>query len=190
MNYHAVYMKGRQLGHSLSHSAFLEAYIRYTICVDFDGVIHSYTSPWVKPHVIPDPPVEGAIIWLHQMVQHFTVVIFSTRCRTWRGRRAMRRWLRLYSAFKWDDTPNMQSDGLIPGLDKFGFVPAVGGGLRRAASRGLCHIQFSYTKPPALIYLDDRAVRFEGPGTFPTKDAIHRQYIPWNNQAPPEGEIL
>ena len=35
--------------------------------------------------------VEGAIEWLHQMVQKFNVVIYSTRCKTWRGRRAMRR---------------------------------------------------------------------------------------------------
>jgi len=31
-----------------------------TICVDFDGVIHSYTSGWKGAAVIPDRPVPGA----------------------------------------------------------------------------------------------------------------------------------
>lgn len=52
---------------------------RYTIAPDFDGVIHSYTSPWTTPDVIPDPPVEGAIDWLHEMVETYNVVILSTR---------------------------------------------------------------------------------------------------------------
>ena len=34
------------------------------ICVDFDGVIHSYKSGWRGVAVIPDPPVPGAIEWL------------------------------------------------------------------------------------------------------------------------------
>jgi hypothetical protein len=29
-------------------------------------------------------------------------------------------------------------------------------------------------KPPALVYVDDRAWRFEGPGTFPTVEQVHR----------------
>ncbi len=30
---------------------------RYTVAVDFDGVLHAYISPWVNAHTIPDPPV-------------------------------------------------------------------------------------------------------------------------------------
>ena len=126
---------------------------RYTVAVDFDGVIHSYTTPWKNAHTIPDPPVDGAIDWLWKVIQSFDVVIFSTRCKSWRGRRAMRQWLRHYAGNLWYPAP----DGLVP----------------------LEEIRFSREKPPALIYLDDRAVRFNGPGSFPTKDEIHRSR-PWN----------
>ena len=119
---------------------------RYTIAVDFDGVIHSYTSPWVAAHVIPDPPVDGAIEWLMRMADQFDIVIFTTRGKTWRGRRAVLRWLHKKSFYLYD-----------------------------------AEIKVTAKKPPCLIYLDDRAVRFEGPGTFPTADEIHRAR-PWNKR--------
>lgn len=66
---------------------------KYTVCVDFDGVIHSYTTPWVAPEVIPDPPVPGAIEWLHEMSAGFRVVIHTTRARTAEGCLAIYKWL-------------------------------------------------------------------------------------------------
>ena len=116
---------------------------RYTIAVDFDGVLHSYSSPWVDEQTIPDPPVPGAIEWLRTMHEKFTVVIFTTRGRTTQGQQAVHAWL--------------IEHGLEP--------------------RTALDIAVDWKKPPALVYLDDRAIRFEG--TFPTADEIHAAR-PWN----------
>jgi len=124
---------------------------RYTIAVDFDGVIHRYDSPWINAHTIPDLPVAGAMNWLSNMIQTFDIVIFSTRCKTWRGRLAVRRWLR-------DHSGNFYHESM-------GHV-------------GVEDIRLSFKKPPALIYLDDRAIRFQG--IFPTKSEIIYMARPWN----------
>lgn len=136
---------------------------RYTVAVDFDGVLHSYTSPWVAPHVIPDPPVEGAIVWLRRMTGGFDVVIHSTRCKTWRGRRAIRRWL-----WRWETSPVQEALGY-------------GSFAEWEDSSALAQVQLSYKKVAALVYIDDRAWRFEG--IFPTPDEIHAAR-PWNKPRP------
>lgn len=119
---------------------------RYTVAVDFDGVIHSYTSPWAGPDVIPDPPVEGAMEWLQEMMEHFEMVIFTTRAKTLAGRWAVRRYIEENA-----DWPEALS------------------------------LRVTSEKIPALMYIDDRGWRFEGPGTFPTRQQIH-QALPWNKR--------
>lgn len=66
---------------------------RYTIAVDFDGVIHSYTSPWVNEHTIPDEPVPGAMEWLNEISKKFVVVVHTTRARTAAGANAVQAWI-------------------------------------------------------------------------------------------------
>lgn len=132
--------------------------MRYTIAVDFDGVLHSYTTPWKNAWTIPDGPVPGAVEWLREMALDFNVVILSTRCKSWRGRRAMRRWLWLH------DTGGYGSRAMWEDHSALGGV------------------SFAKGKPPCLIYIDDRAWRFEGPGTFPTREQVHRA-VPWNKLA-------
>lgn len=76
------------------------------ICVDFDGVINSYKSGWTGVSDLPDEPVHGAIEWLMQhlpvpdsicaMAHPYEgpeVQIYSSRSKSWFGRRAMKRWL-------------------------------------------------------------------------------------------------
>ena len=38
------------------------------LAIDFDGVLHSYSSGWKGSRNIPDPPVDGAIEWLNGLV--------------------------------------------------------------------------------------------------------------------------
>jgi len=52
---------------------------RPTMCLDFDGVLHSYTSGWQGAGVVSDPPVPGAIAFMREAVKHFTVVVYSSR---------------------------------------------------------------------------------------------------------------
>lgn len=125
---------------------------RYTVAVDFDGVIHRYVTPWVNAHTIPDGPIDGAIEWLAGAIQKLDVVIFSTRCKTWRGRMAIRAWLKKHSGMLWNDSP--------------------------AAVYGIGDVRLSYEKPPALVYIDDRAFRFQG--IFPSVTEIH-QLKPWKS---------
>ena len=67
-----------------------------TLCIDFDGVIHSYNSKWQGVDVIPDPPVAGAIEWLKTLLNRpdeFEVCIYSSRSKEDKGILAMRMWL-------------------------------------------------------------------------------------------------
>lgn len=63
------------------------------LCLDFDGVIHSYASGWKGADVIPDPPVPGAIEFIKQALEHFRVAIFSSRSNQPGGINAMKAYL-------------------------------------------------------------------------------------------------
>jgi hypothetical protein len=62
------------------------------LCLDFDGVCHSYTSGWKGAAVIPDPPVPGLFAFLSEASQVFEVNIFSSRSGQAGGVMAMMKW--------------------------------------------------------------------------------------------------
>lgn len=66
-----------------------------TICIDFDGVIHSYTSGWQGHENIPDPPVPGALDFIRaaQSIGGVEVVIQSTRAAKPEGLFAIEKYL-------------------------------------------------------------------------------------------------
>lgn len=64
-----------------------------TLCLDFDGVLHSYTSGWKGADVIPDPPTDGAMRFLYDAADHFKLAIFSSRSHQSGGKAAMKAWL-------------------------------------------------------------------------------------------------
>lgn len=106
---------------------------RPILCLDFDGVLHSYTSGWRGVGVVGDPPTKGAMAWLGAAVQHFTVAIYSSRSDDPDGRHAMQVWLVQHLAVHYDGLPVWYAS-----------------------------IQWPTTKPAALVTLDDRAVQFTG----------------------------
>jgi hypothetical protein len=64
------------------------------ICIDFDGVIHSYSSGWKGIDVISDKPVEGAFDWLRRLIDEEGVepCIYSSRSQEASGIEAMKKW--------------------------------------------------------------------------------------------------
>jgi len=51
-----------------------------TICFDFDGVLNSYTSGWLGPTMLPDPPVPGAAEAVALIrAKGYRIVVQSTR---------------------------------------------------------------------------------------------------------------
>ena len=64
------------------------------VVLDFDGVIHSYTSGWKGHKVIADPPMPGAFEFIRQVVSHpeFDLAVLSSRSSSVLGRRVMRDW--------------------------------------------------------------------------------------------------
>ena len=73
------------------------------LCLDFDGVIHSYTSGWKGADVIPDPPVPGALQFIVEALKHFRVAIYSSRSGQAGGIDAMKAWLA-----NWTTDPDYQ----------------------------------------------------------------------------------
>lgn len=131
--------------------------MRPILCVDFDGVLHSYKSGWKGARNIPGPPVPGAIPWLMSLIPcpdmigigdrgKFQVMIYSSRSRYWGGRGAMKKWLLKH----------------------------------KLPPEWLDEIKFPTKKPPAFLTIDDRAWQFNG--TFPTEDEMSR-FHPWNKKS-------
>jgi len=109
----------------------------YIICIDFDGVLHSYVSGWQGADQVADPPVPGAIEWLESLVlaEEIVPVIYSSRSSQTGGIKAMQDWLLehglhpkyLYSigfpvakpaAFLTIDDRCIRFEGLFPRLDE------------------------------------------------------------------------
>jgi hypothetical protein len=123
------------------------------LCLDFDGVIHSYTSGWKGARNIPDPPVDGALDFIdRQLNVGWDVVIHSSRARHWGGISAMRAWLKKHAGNTWNEC--------------MGHI-------------GIEDVRFTRWKPSALITIDDRAVTFTG--KWPTNAELWA-FKPWNKK--------
>jgi len=124
------------------------------LCVDFDGVIHSYTSGWQGADVVSDPPVEGAIAFLLGALQHFDVCIYSSRTSQKGGLKAMLTYLKREAGNCWYDSP---------------------------AGPGIENVRFPPQKPPAFLTIDDRAICFDGDWSKLRPEEL-LAFKPWNKR--------
>lgn len=125
------------------------------LCVDFDGVIHSYASGWQGPLVIADDATPGFFEWLDDVAQHFKVVVYSSRSKEPGACDAMALWMAAQRK-KW-----REAGGKSP-LDPTGMP---------------VEVEFSHEKPAAFLTLDDRAICFDGKWPDPKQMLAFK---PWN----------
>jgi hypothetical protein len=137
------------------------------ICLDFDGVLHSYTSGWKGADVIPDPPVPGAIEFILRAGQHFNVAIFSSRSNQTGGIKAMVEWL-----IKHGLDPEA-----IHRADQALHLGVVAEDLVERPWHG--SVYFPTEKPPAMVSIDDRCLTFTG--VWPAIDEL-LSFQPWNKR--------
>ena len=153
------------------------------LCLDFDGVIHSYTSGWKGPRSIPDPPVPGALEAIVEYVQAgFDVQIFSSRSRYFGARWAMKQWLKWHYGVMGAMGDTRKGYDAIPQpfrrwIGETAFADPWQHELDYAIRRLLRQIKFPTEKPPAIMTIDDRAFQFNG--SFPSPGYI-AEFKPWN----------
>lgn len=112
------------------------------LCLDFDGVCHSYTSGWQGVGVISDAPVSGLFDFLVSAKEHFKIHIFSSRSSSREGRIAMSRWFAdHYTAYL------SAKDRTYPNF-----------------------LNFPESKPQAFLSIDDRGLSFNG--VFPSVESL------------------
>jgi hypothetical protein len=126
------------------------------LCVDFDGVIHSYTSKWENEYTIPDPPVPGALEWLWQASRLFTVTVYSSRSKPAEGINAMREYIAVCALDYFNDMDFVERE----------FMPS---------------LVFAHEKPAAFLTIDDRAICFEGDFNEIPPSAL-LDFKPWNKR--------
>jgi len=154
------------------------------LSLDFDGVIHSYTSGWKGAANIPDPPVPGVGIFLLKAVQSFKVAIFSSRSHQWGGRRAMRAYVR---EILWDaclsETSEMERAWQATQCLPPDYIPWTAYDVRDVADHIHRKIGYPLFKPAALMSIDDRALTFNGDWSDPAygPEAI-KAFKPWNKR--------
>ena len=117
--------------------------MKQTIVLDFDGVIHSYSSGWKGADIIPDQPTLGAADAINFLRQTYNVVCVSSRCHQPGGIAAICAWMEKHG---------IQVD------------------------------EVTANKPPHIVVVDDRALRFDGDWQK-VIDGIPAASVPWNKKS-------
>jgi hypothetical protein len=125
------------------------------LCLDFNGVLHSYASGWKGANVFPDPPVIGAMEFLTKATKQFTVHIYSAQSHRTGGIPAMQDWV------------------------SAALVLYIGFSARSAHEFVHNELKWPVHKPPAMVTLDDRALQFTG--VWPQVSTLLK-FKPWNKK--------
>jgi len=151
--------------------------MRPILCLDFDGVVHSYTSRWQGASVIPDQPVPGALEFIVKALETYEVAIFSSRSHQWGGKRAMKSWLIKHLVElgnnDYENTPVWWRNYVA----RSAFADPWNEEVLWAAKCLVGEISWPWFKPPAKVTLDDRALTFTG--TWPALETLDA-FKPWN----------
>lgn len=134
-----------------------------TITLDFDGVIHAYTTPWESAEKIPDRAVPGAIEWLLEAMVLYDIAIFSARSSQAGGIPAMQAWLKKELILWLSDCKDVKE--IIAKAYLANYQPETSDSNYEMClwADGIVNqIQWPTTKLPSKLYIDDNAHRFEG----------------------------
>jgi hypothetical protein len=129
-----------------------------TICIDFDGTIHSYERGWQNGEIYGEV-VRGFFEWVERVRYQFNLVIYSSRSKTDEGVMAMSLWLH-----------EKRNEWIKAGGQRDLLQPLT--------------FEFTHEKPAAWLTIDDRCVRFDGSWDNPLlePEAMLR-FKPWNARA-------
>jgi len=163
------------------------------LLLDFDGVIHKYSSGWKGARNIPDQPVSGALEFIVEATEHFDVCIYSARSSQFGGIQAMKKWL--YD--KYAEIGEIKRTGWPSPFRQFDEVDSKGSEIPRWYSNGILNetsmepweyevdqgvkrflkkIMFPKNKPAAFLTIDDRCFLFKE--QFPSMEEISN-FKPW-----------
>lgn len=127
-----------------------------TLCIDFDGVIHSYEKGW-QDGVIYGSVTPGFFEWAEQAAEHFKLVVYSSRSKTSDGINAMMVWL-------YEQRKKWRAEGGMHEID----APL--------------SFEFANEKPPAFLTIDDRAIQFNGDWAA-FDPLVLKTFKPWNAES-------
>jgi len=133
------------------------------LIIDFDGTLTQYKE-WKGIDIIDDEPVEGAMKFLVEASEFFTINIFSSRSSDPKGIGAMQQYIERH---------------LKTYLEAYMRLPEASH--QEAYETILARIQWPVTKPAGFLSIDDRALPFEGDWSkFVPEELI--KFKPWNKR--------
>jgi len=137
------------------------------ICIDFDGVIHSYENGWQDGEIY-GIVIPGFFEWLDRAKDHFQCVVYSSRSKADDGVAKMQQWI----ANEWMRiVVNDRTNQKLADLSSYSWHP-------------LDSLEFAFTKPAAFLTIDDRCIRFTGDWTESNLAPENlKRYVPWNKEA-------